>query len=191
LLEKRVAHWTKSSFMRDSGLTRAQVDRLIALGMPCETIGQGRGAEVRLSRSGTLRWLSTLALSAAEGGELGDDVPAIVRARVRLYLAQAEGVEQKNAVARGQLLPADEVVAGWQAAIGRSRALLLGMPVTVAPQLVLLARQHAEDPQALERAAREAMIRSIDAALTELASTALDEFEDDDAPEAGGDGDAA
>jgi hypothetical protein len=76
-------------------------------------------------------------------------------------------------------------VAGWQAAIGRSRALLLGIPPATAARLVMIAREHEGDAAAAERAIRASLTRTIDAALTELANTSVDDDEEDV-----GDGDA-
>jgi terminase small subunit / prophage DNA-packing protein len=100
--------------------------------------------------------------------------------RARLAREQADGHALKNAALRGELLPADEVVAGWQASIGRARALLLGIPPASSATIVLLARQGG-DAAAAERAVREHLIRSIDSALAELSDTRdLDAAEDED-----------
>ena len=48
-----------------------------------------------------------------------------VAERARLAREQADGQAMKNAVARGELLPAEAVVAGWQAAVGHAAASAL------------------------------------------------------------------
>ncbi len=67
--------------------------------------------------------------------------------------------------------------------------MLLGIPPSAAAQLVLLAREHEGDAEAVERAIRSSLTRSIDAASTELSNTSLDEDDEDDEDDAG-DGDA-
>jgi phage terminase Nu1 subunit (DNA packaging protein) len=105
--------------------------------------------------------------------------------KVRLVRATAEKVALQVARLRGELLPAAEVSAGWEAAIGRARSLLLGVPVAAAPSVLLLAKQHADDPAAAERLIRDYLTRQIDAALAELADTSAEDF--DDEPEADAD----
>lgn len=95
----------------------------------------------------------------------------------RLMRERADHQALKNAALRAELLPAAEVVAGWQAAISRARALLLGIPIGAASTLVMLAT--GREPQDAERAIREELIRLIDGALSELQNTKLDEAEDD------------
>jgi phage terminase Nu1 subunit (DNA packaging protein) len=174
-------YWTRAQLQRESTRSRADIDRLVSMGLPCETVGRGRGAEIRFDRSAALAWLVNRALETAD--DPGGSSPEMARERTRLYREQADGQALKNTVSRGQLLPADEVVAGWQAAVGRSRALLLGVPTGAAAQLVLLAREHEGAAERAEEAIRAHLTRAIDAALAELANTSLDEFDD-------GDGDA-
>jgi hypothetical protein len=103
--------------------------------------------------------------------------------KVRLVRAEADKVALQVARLRGELLPADEVVSGWQAAIGRARALLLGIPPAAAARLVMIVHEHGGDAAAAERAIRRHLTWAIDAALAELANTRVDQF--DDEPDAG------
>ena len=111
-----------------------------------------------------------------ETGE--DEAPDIGAERARLAKEQADAQALKNAAMRSELLPADEVVAGWQDAIGRCRALLLGIPPASSATLVLLAR--GGEAECAERAIRAHLTRVIDHALNELADTSLDDLEDED-----------
>jgi phage terminase Nu1 subunit (DNA packaging protein) len=111
-----------------------------------------------------------------QNGERND----LSAARAKLAATQEELVRLKVDRERGALLPADEVVAGWQSAIGRSRALLLGIPSAVADTVVFECRKHA-DPADAARAVRELLVKLIDGALNELINA---EFDDEGEPEA-------
>src|SRR3982751_1377516 len=70
-----------------------------------------------------------------------DDEPDLNVERAKLAREQREGHALKNAVSRGELIPAADVVEGWQSAIARARSLLLGIPASAAEELVVLAAQ--------------------------------------------------
>ena len=128
--------------------------------------------------AGHAGWLMASAMNAIYCNGERIDLSA---ARAKLATAQEELVRLKVDRERGELLPADEVVAGWQAAIGRARALLLGIPPAMADTVVLEGRKNA-DPAVAARAVRELLVKAIDSALDELANA---EFADDEAePEA-------
>lgn len=91
--------------------------------------------------------------------------------RAKLAREQRVGHELKNAVARGELIPAPDVIEGWQAAIARARSLLLGIPTTAAEELVLLA---GKGPAAV----RERLAEYVHGALSELANTQVEDVED-------------
>jgi terminase small subunit / prophage DNA-packing protein len=97
---------------------------------------------------------------------------------------QADGQALRNAVARGELLPAEKVENAWMSAIGRCWALLLGIPTSSAgrSRIVLLSRQH-EGAKDAEREVRELLTSLIDGAVAELRnvnfSDSADEDEDD------------
>lgn len=114
------------------------------------------------------------------GADALDEAPDMVSDKARLLKAKADlGVLEVDK-ARGVLLPVEDVVAGWQSAIGRSRSLLLGIPTSAAGQIVLLASKHANSEES-ERAIRELLVRLVDGALNELANTSFDDSEDDGA----------
>jgi hypothetical protein len=71
-------------------------------------------------------------------------------------------------VARGELIPADQVIEGWRNAIGRARSLLLALPPAAAEELALVADG---GPAAL----RERLADMVHAALAELADTSPDD----------------
>ena len=115
-------------------------------------------------------------LRAVKGNHLGSaarkpgaaDEPDLNVERALLAREQREGHALKNAVARGELIPASDVVEGWQSAIARARSLLLGLPTAAADELVLLA---ARGPAAV----RERLAELIHGALAELADTAVED----------------
>lgn len=76
---------------------------------------------------------------AASGRSGSEGEKTLTAARVRVTAARAEALELKNAVARRELLPAQEVTAAVHAAFSRVRARLLGLPARAAPILVGIA----------------------------------------------------
>jgi phage terminase Nu1 subunit (DNA packaging protein) len=107
-----MGYLSRSALARESHRTLHEIDKLLTLGLPHQVIGSGRGSEVRVDRSEALTWLVGLALSTAST-ESDDDAPEVVKQRARLFRLQADSQAMKNDVARGQLLPASEVVLGW------------------------------------------------------------------------------
>jgi phage terminase Nu1 subunit (DNA packaging protein) len=101
----------------------------------------------------------------------GSNVVDLETERAKLAREQRVGHELKNAEARGELLPAPDVVEGWQAAIARARSLLLGIPPAAAEELMILASEGAA-------AVRERLADMIHAALSELANTEVEDVED-------------
>src|SRR3954451_11137919 len=99
------------------------------------------------------------------------DEPDLNVERAKLAREQREGHALKNAVARGELIPAADVVEGWQSAIARARSLLLGIPASAAEELVVLA---AQGPAAV----RERLADMVHGALEELADTSAEDAED-------------
>src|SRR4051794_22604058 len=163
--------WTVNGLSTELGLDRRSLASRLAT-TPGDSQVQGRPA-----------WLLKTALAA-----LGQPTRAprseLDQERARLAKEQADGHELKNATLRGELLPADEVVAGWQAAIGRARSLLLGIASAAPMTLLMLAK--SQEPKDAERAIRDDLTRRIDAALNELANTSLDDVEaEEDAEEVG------
>ncbi len=113
--------------------------------------------------------------------QAGGGTPAAKTEHARLLRERADGQALKNAALRLELLPAAEVIAGWQSAIGRARALLLGIPTAAAVQIVLAAKKHADADDA-EREVRRLLTKLIDDALNELANTSLDDLDDGEEP---------
>ena len=101
-----------------------------------------------------------------------EDNPDLNKERALLAREQREGYSIKNALARGEVIPAPEAVEGWQSAIARTKSLLLGLPVALAEELVLLA---AQGPVAVS----ERLAGAIHSALQELANTSVDDVEEE------------
>src|SRR3954447_7241623 len=101
----------------------------------------------------------------------GDGQPDLNVERALLAREQREGHALRNAVARGELIPASDVVEGWQSAIARAHSLLLGIPTAAAEELVVLA---AQGPAAV----RERLADMVHGALEELADTSAEDAED-------------
>ena len=125
-----MVYWTRASLQRDTGRTRADVDRLIGLGLPHEHVGHGRGGEIRIPREAALAWFATFVLDAKD--EPGSS-PELTRERTRLAKEQADKLEMENATSRGELLPRAEVVSALQAVFAHCRARLLALPTRLAP----------------------------------------------------------
>jgi phage terminase Nu1 subunit (DNA packaging protein) len=107
------------------------------------------------------------------------DRPDLSAARAKLASTQEELARLRVERERGLLLPADEVEGAWQSAIGRSRALLLGIPPASADRILLEARKHKDD-DAATRAIRDLLTVAIDAALNELSTLDFDADEEDE-----------
>jgi phage terminase Nu1 subunit (DNA packaging protein) len=166
---------SRANFCQTLGCTRYEFDLWVTAGMPIEKkpTGPGDGYLVRVGDA--VAWLI-----ARAAGRLGREEVDAERERGLLYREQRIRAELENARRRGELLPAAEVVAGWQAAIGRARALLLGIPTASAANLVQLMHASRDDHDRAERVVREQLRGQIDDALSELANTSLDEPEDDE-----------
>lgn len=154
-----------------TGRSRPQIDRWIIDGCPVVEAAKDKGGEWKFNTAQVFDWLERRL-------DADDEAIDLNKERGRLAKEQADHQALKNAALRLELLPADEVIAGWQAAIGRSRSLLLGI-VTAAPaQIVLLCRKH-QDPEEAARAVRELLLKLIDNALNELANTDIDDKDDE------------
>ncbi|WP_371055733.1 DNA packaging protein [Rhodosalinus sp. K401] len=97
-------------------------------------------------------------IASGRGGEA--ETLTLTGERARLARAQAEAVEMKNAVARGELVPAEEVARGWSDTLRRVRSRILAVPSRV--------RQAVE----LEPEAVTLIDRELREALTELGQAA-------------------
>ncbi len=99
----------------------------------------------------------------------------LAAAKLRKETALANIREMEAAKMRAELLPAADVLEGWQAAIGRSRARLLRIPYALAPEL----RRAAPEG---DKAIAAILTREIHDALRELSDTKVDDFDDDETP---------
>ena len=154
-----------------TGATRYEIDKWVVAGCPVVERPSDKGGEWRFDAAQVFAWRADQARAEA-GGRKPPDLNA---ERARLAQAQADGQELKNRVSRGELIPVEEVASGWEAAIGRCRALLLGIP-TQAEAIALLAREHGADAPA---AIAAHLTKQVDTALAELQNTDLDDEEGD------------
>lgn len=100
---------------------------------------------IRLTYIGHLR-------EVAAGRSSKDGQLDLVNERARLAKEQADMAARKNAVERGELLPADEVRTEVERCFGACRAKILAAPMKCAPQLV--GRDVAEIRAILDREMR-------------------------------------
>jgi phage terminase Nu1 subunit (DNA packaging protein) len=105
------------------GWTKHTFDKHVRDGMPVEGRPTSRGGDYVVQTGDVHRWPVKRAVERA-GGDVGDDLDLNAE-RARLAREQADGQAIKNAVARGELLPAEEVAAGRQAAVGHAAASAL------------------------------------------------------------------
>lgn len=155
-----------------TGRSRPQIDRWIIDGCPVVEAAKDKGGEWKFNTAQVFDWLERRSDADEEKIDLTEE-------RARLAKEQADAQALRNAALRSELLPADEVESAWQSAIGRSRALLLGIATATPGQIVLLARKHAEAADA-ERAVRELLVKLIDGAVNELANLNFDGDDGDD-----------
>src|SRR3954468_22640684 len=148
------------------GLTRREFDQLLVVGFPARKKSVSRGEDWSVDTVEAFRWLVVQELARHGVGNEAEQSPDVNAERARLLRSQANISELEEGRRRGELLPAAEVVEGWQAAIARARSLLLGLPPSAADQLVMLARRHAADEAAV-RAVRELLAGLVHDALAE------------------------
>ena len=160
------------------GLSRREFDQLVVLGFPAKKKSGSRGEDWSVDTVEAFRWLVVQELARHGLSGEAEQSPDVNAERARLLRSQANISELEEAKRRGELLPAGDVVEGWQAAIARARSLLLGMPPAAADQLVALARRHADDARAVA-AVRERLAEMIHDSLAELANTAPDEVDEE------------
>jgi hypothetical protein len=71
-----MGHLTRAAFQRETGKSRAEVDRLLAAGLPHTVVGNGRGSEIRIDRAKAMAWLAGRTLDGkAEGGGRAQSPP--------------------------------------------------------------------------------------------------------------------
>lgn len=94
-----------SQLCRLTGRSRQQLEAMVIAGMPFVTQPKGRGGQWIFDTAVVFDWLETRAAPPEEAPDLN-------RERARLAKLQADAQELRNARERGELLPAEEVVAG-------------------------------------------------------------------------------
>jgi phage terminase Nu1 subunit (DNA packaging protein) len=137
------------------GWTRQIFDKHVREGMPCETRPETRGQDYQVYTANVMRWLLNQAVTAATGEDDIDDLDSDLEL-AKLRRQQTEAVAIKNATARGELLPKEEVVEEQQARIGRARALLLSLPGALADDLAII-----EDPKVVRQRLHGYMNRAL------------------------------
>lgn len=175
----------KQHFCDFLGITKYLFDKKVGEGMPIHQRPATKQDEYLVFAGDAIAWMLDAAAANA-GGKRAGETKSFEEERIRLTAEQADQVALKNAVARAELLPAGEVLTGWQAAVGRARGLLLGISTAAAARVVQVAHAHQDDPDAAERAIREYLRDQLDAAMAELQNTSVDEpdeDEGDDVPE--------
>src|SRR3954470_24189366 len=127
------------------GLTRRELDQLVVVGFPAKKKLGSRGEDWSVDTVEAFRWLVVQELARHGLSGEAEQSPDVNAERARLLRSQANISELEEARRRGDLLPAAEVVEGWQAAIARARSLLLGMPPAAAEEVLGIARREGSD----------------------------------------------
>jgi phage terminase Nu1 subunit (DNA packaging protein) len=100
-----VTELTRAAFQRATGRTRAEIDRLLAAGLPHHTTGNGRAAEINIPVEKALAWMAGVMLDGSDAS------PNLAAARAHLAQAQEELTRLRLAKERGELVSAAEVQA--------------------------------------------------------------------------------
>ncbi|HWL70417.1 MAG TPA: terminase small subunit [Geminicoccus sp.] len=162
----------RSELARFCGVAPTTVDAWLAAGCPHSR----NGKNLVLNSAEVVSWLRK---RAAEEGT-GEDNLDLAKERARLAREQADKAAIGNARLRGELLPADDVVTGWEGAIIRCRELLMTIPAALTDEIMGLAM--AGDGPGI----RALLDDRICSALHELANTEI-ESDDEDTDSAPGD----
>lgn len=94
---------TRAQLQRLLGRTRADVDRLLALGLPHTTQGVGRGAEIMIELGPALAWLARHLLEPQSSD------PPLAVSRARIAALQAETAALRLEQDRGRLVEREVV----------------------------------------------------------------------------------
>jgi len=106
-------------------------------------------------------WMKEVGRTGKAGGDRDDDLrKQRLRAQIRKDIAQAERYEMELQIRRGELLDREDVEQGRLDRVAFARAVLLGGPARLAPDLVGLGVEEIE----------QQLSAWIDEALKELAS---------------------
>ncbi|MFO1144675.1 MAG: hypothetical protein U1E59_20325 [Amaricoccus sp.] len=117
---------------------------------------KGRG---RFALGETLQAYCAGLRSVASGHGTVEEAADLTQERALLAKAQREAVDLKNAVARGELVGADDVVAEWQDILALVRANMLTVPVMAQQRLPHLSKH---DVHVLGEVVRDMLTRSAD-----------------------------
>lgn len=112
-------------------LTTRRVHQLKAEGLP--TVGRGQ-----YELGPCMAWYIRYLQNALEkrGPNINPDTPDLLAEKTRLAREQGDKLAIENAISRGELVYADDVVNTWADHISSAKAKLLAMPTKLAPQLV-------------------------------------------------------
>jgi phage terminase Nu1 subunit (DNA packaging protein) len=160
------------------GVARTTLDDWVRRGCPVHKASPRKGVPSQYDTAAVLEWRVSAAAAEADPQNIDK-----AKEEARLAKERADSVALDNKRKRGELLPAGEVIEVWQAAIGRARSLLLGMPSAACDELVIVA---ARGPQAVRMLLEDRMHE----ALTELASSHDSTEHGDEPAEPGDDGGA-
>ena len=147
---KRTA--TTRDLMKKYGVTRPAISGWIEAGLPHDRLGEGTRGELRFDLEETAGWVrstgramkrgrrSNLQRKLDQNPAASGDVARIelehAEAKLRKDLAAAEKAEMELDTLRGKLLDAEEVKQGHLDRIARARAVFLGGPASLGPDLV-------------------------------------------------------
>lgn len=135
-----------------------------------------KGSEYQVHMGEVVAWLIERATETGPTSVAQDDDAGRYDANdelAKLRREQRIGQALKNSIAQGELIPAQDVVEGWQAAIGRARSLLLGLPPACADEVCILS---SKGPTAV----REYLADRMHDALVELTNTKVDDDDDEE-----------
>lgn len=112
-------------------LTPRRVQQLKAEGLP--SVGRGQ-----YELGPCMAWYIRYLQNALEkrGPNINPDTPDLLAEKTRLAREQGDKLAIENAISRGELVYADDVVNTWADHISSAKAKLLAMPTKLAPQLV-------------------------------------------------------
>lgn len=120
----------------------------------------GRGFDLKASVTAYCGYIREI----AAGRSNGEDGLDLVAERARLAKEQADALEMKNALTRGEMLRREDVDAAVHGAFARVRARLISVPVKLAPVVMAI-----ETPSEAQAAIRDAIYE----ALRELSETSV------------------
>src|SRR5690242_634478 len=104
----------RGTWCQIAGWTSRQFDNELARGFPVKSRPKTRGVDYEIDTIAGIKWIVSQATGDGkpDGPELDPNAEL-----ARLRKEQADAQSMKNTVLRQELLPAADVVAGWQAAI--------------------------------------------------------------------------